>query len=170
TKGVNYAESIGGIFSMRLDASKNHFGNPFSSTIKDKTLIVTKSTRESVEKYINWVINSQDNRAEWIREQLKSGVLKGKPIVYYKELREPSHATALDYLINRYDWNNAKLASDFETPTRELNLSNVSLNEKTGILTIEGEEFPYSSGYTDFIAAGYTINQTDQLIERICKL
>jgi hypothetical protein len=42
-------------------------------------------------------------RREWIREQLKSGKLKGKPILYYKELKEPSHATALDYLINKYD-------------------------------------------------------------------
>lgn len=60
--------------------------------------------------------------------------------------------------------------SDFETPTKTLNLDNVSLDKSTGILTIEGEEFPYSAGYTDFIAAGYTMDQTDQLIERICKL
>lgn len=45
-----------------------------------------------------------EQRAEWIREQLKSGKLKGKPILYYKELFQPSHATALDYLINEYDW------------------------------------------------------------------
>ena len=43
-------------------------------------------------------------RSEWIREQLKSGKHKGKPILYYKELGEPSHATALDYLINKYNW------------------------------------------------------------------
>jgi len=42
---------------------------------------------------------------KWIRKQLESGKLKGKPILYYKELGEPSHATALDYLINKYDWN-----------------------------------------------------------------
>ena len=45
-----------------------------------------------------------NDRREWIREQLKSGKLKGKPIIYYKELGEPSHATALNYLINKYDW------------------------------------------------------------------
>lgn len=43
-------------------------------------------------------------RSQWIREQLKSGKHKGKVILYYKELGEPSHATALDYLINKYDW------------------------------------------------------------------
>ena len=41
-------------------------------------------------------------RREWIREQLKSGELKNKPVLYYKELGEPSHATALDYIINKY--------------------------------------------------------------------
>ncbi len=39
-------------------------------------------------------------------EQLQSGELKGKTIFYYKELGEPSHATALDYLINKYNWSN----------------------------------------------------------------
>jgi hypothetical protein len=264
-KGVAYAKSIGGVFSMRTDNSETHFGNPFSSVPTEiaKGLIPTESTKESVEKYIDWVINgfltndkviyghpgigktflkesknnniidfdsdykieinkkfnlkkgfkarndfqksnpeeykneirslwklakeeSQktnkklfasdmillrefsndfdkvitmsketfinrakqrddftpgldgteswknnldieinkinkskiistnkylselfqlDDRASWIKEQLKSGALKSKPIVYYKELGEASHATALDYLINRYDWN-----------------------------------------------------------------
>ena len=45
-----------------------------------------------------------DEKREWILEQLKSGELKNKPILYYKELGEPSHATALDYLINKYNW------------------------------------------------------------------
>ena len=43
-------------------------------------------------------------RREFILDELKSGKLKNKPILYYKELGEPSHATALDYLINEYDW------------------------------------------------------------------
>lgn len=106
-EGVQYAKSIGGVFSLRVNNSNKHFGNPFSSVQSeiDKGLTATKSTKESVEKYIDWVINSQDERAIWIKEQLKSGILKGKPIVYYKELGEPSHATALDYLINKYNWN-----------------------------------------------------------------
>jgi len=105
-KGIQYAASIGGVFSLRVDNSEKHFGNPFSNVPAEiaKGLIATKSTRESVEKFTDWVINSQDERAKWIREQLKSGNLKGKPIVYYKELGQPSHATALDYLINKYDW------------------------------------------------------------------
>lgn len=107
-KGVDYATSINGIFSLRLNNTNNHFGNPFSSVQAeiDKGLIATGSTKESVEKYIDWVINSSDNRAKQIRIILKEGKLKNKPIIYYKELNEPSHATALDYLINTYNWNN----------------------------------------------------------------
>lgn len=105
-KGIEYARSIGGVFSLRVNNYEKHFGNPFSSIQSEieKGLIPTKSTKESVEKYIDWVVNSPDDRAEWIRNVLKSGTLKGKPIVYYKELGQPSHATALDYLINKYDW------------------------------------------------------------------
>ena len=101
-------EEVEHIVSTRVHNSNVHFGNPFSNDEKvlanNPSLIKTSSTRESVEKYIDWVINSQDKRAKWIREQLQSGRLKGKPILYYKELGEPSHATALDYLINKYDW------------------------------------------------------------------
>lgn len=150
-EGVQYAKSIGGIFSLRINNSNTHFGNPFSPVQAeiDKGLIVVKSTKEAVENYIDWLTtekydyyhplrmmdndnfsdfynkvkeqsNSNDKneqeryansvlydmyeRKKWILAQLKSGNLKGKPIVYYKELGEPSHATALDYLINKYDW------------------------------------------------------------------
>ena len=108
--GVEYAKSIGGVFSLRVNGTNNHFGNPFSSVESEiqKGLIRTKSTKESVEKYIDWVLSPtttiKPEQHKFIRESLQSGKLKGKPIVYYKELGEPSHATALDYLINSYDW------------------------------------------------------------------
>lgn len=111
TAGVQYAKSIGGVFSLRVNGTNNQFGNPFSSVESEiqKGLIRTKSTKESVEKYIEWLLSPttsiKPEQHKFIREWLQSGKLKGKPIVYYKELREPSHATALDYLINKYDWN-----------------------------------------------------------------
>ena len=124
-EGIRYAESINGIFSLRVNNSEKHFGNPFSSVPTEiaKGLIATNSTKESVRKYIDWVINSNDERAIWIRTQLQSGTLKGKPIVYYKELGEPSHATALDYLINKYNWNSRdldfyKIEGDKVTPAQ----------------------------------------------------
>jgi predicted NAD-dependent protein-ADP-ribosyltransferase YbiA (DUF1768 family) len=106
-KGVEYARSIGGVFSLRLTGSEKHFGNPFSSDkrlVEKDGLIETSSTKESVVRYIDWVLNSNDQRAQWIRSEIESGRHKSKPIVYYKELGEPSHATALDYLINQHDF------------------------------------------------------------------
>lgn len=100
--------NIEAIVATRIPGKFNHFGNPFSSDekvlAKTPSLIKVDSTKEAVEKYIDWVINSQEERAKWIRKQIESGKLQDKPILYYKELGEPSHATALDYLINKYDW------------------------------------------------------------------
>jgi hypothetical protein len=118
-KDVTKAIIPQGIVSTRIKRSNTHFGNPFTSDTRLQYLIQTNSTKEAVEKYINWVLTGEtgefvftgiqpeelDNQREWILEQLQSGELKGKPILYYKELKEPSHATALDYLINKYNWN-----------------------------------------------------------------
>lgn len=92
------------IISTRVKGTDKHFGNPFSHDPAGKTqgLIKTETIQEAVEKYIDWVLNSDEKRAQWIREQLKTGELKDKSILYFKELGEPSHATALDYLINKY--------------------------------------------------------------------
>jgi hypothetical protein len=257
--GVQYAKENNAVFSLRVNNSNRHFGNPFSSVPAEisKGLIATNSTKESVEKYINWVINGYKNqpkginifskssetlgkrltnpnwyakdlmdveapykanaskikapqlnadealqydmnlmynlqvqkfrknpelideinqvgglefikqsshivgvknsrwegkgmdsnfikvlaksyetvakelnkfkesfelepeRRQWILEQLKSGNLKGKPIVYYKELGEPSHATALDYLINKYNWNNLNESTSIDNNVQE---------------------------------------------------
>lgn len=117
--GVKRAREINGVFSLRTDG-KYHFGNPFSSDkrlVERDGLTLTNSIKESVERYIEWVINSSDERAVWIREILKSGKLKGKPIIYYKELGEPSHANALDYLINQYDWGNEDTADNQDDKT-----------------------------------------------------
>lgn len=119
--GVKRAREINGVFSLRTDG-KYHFGNPFSSDkrlVKRDGLVQTNSVKESVERYIDWVINSSDERAVWIREILKSGKLKGKPIIYYKELGEPSHANALDYLINQYDWGNEDTADNQDTLSKQ---------------------------------------------------
>ena len=109
-----------GIVSTRIKNTTAHFGNPFTPDTRLQNLIQVKSTKEAVKRYIDWVITGKTNeyvftgiqpeeledQREWILEQLQSGKLKGLPILYYKNLvGEPSHATALDYLINKYDWN-----------------------------------------------------------------
>lgn len=114
--GVQYAKSINGVFSLRVNNTTEHFGNPFSSVESEiqKGLIKTNSTKESVEKYIEWILSSNTTinpeQHKFIRQKLMSGELKNKPIVYYKELEQPSHATALDYLINKYEWKESAFA------------------------------------------------------------
>lgn len=131
--GVKRAREINGVFSLRTDG-KYHFGNPFSSDehlVKRDGLTLTNSTKESVERYIDWVINSSDERAVWIRDTLKSGKLKGKPIIYYKELGEPSHANALDYLINQYDWGNEDTADNQDTLSKQSDIILASAKSAT---------------------------------------
>lgn len=109
-KGLEYAKSINGVFSLRVRNTLEHFGNPFSSDlalVKRDNLILTQSTKESVVRFANWLLEFEDlnvevKRRKWIIEQCYAGELKNKPIVYYKELNEPSHANALDYLINNW--------------------------------------------------------------------
>jgi len=112
-------DNNGNIISTRLNGNPiESFGNTFTPDQRLMRPGMTKvnSTREAVEKYINAVITSNDPHYRWIREQCQSGNLKGKTIFYYSELNEPSHATALDYLINDFDWNS--INSEFD-PNKE---------------------------------------------------
>ena len=110
------------INSLRQKGTNHHYGNPFTSNkyLADRDgLTLTGSTKESVTRYIDWVLNSDEERAKWIRDTLKSGSLKDKPILYYKELGEPSHATALSYLANKYDWDNSTDSIPEEKPVEK---------------------------------------------------
>lgn len=105
-KGIEYARSISGAFTLRVKGMDKHFGNPYSPvrTLCEKdNLVLTATTKDAVIMFIHYVLRSMDSRAVWIRSVLDSKVLVGKPLVYYAELGEPSHANALDYLINNWD-------------------------------------------------------------------
>lgn len=114
--------------------------------LQSRKLIPTETTQESVEKYINWILTGEtgiviydnttpdstdlDFRREWILEQLESGSLKGKPIKYFTEIGEPSHATALDYLINKYDWSKPTTPTVTTEVETLVELQNDSLDNK----------------------------------------
>jgi exodeoxyribonuclease-5 len=104
---IKEAQDNGRVYSMETDSDLS-FSNPWAHFKRGDT-IKTASTKEAVQNYIDWLTTDKfkdikPERREWILNQLKSGSLKGKAIQYYTELNEPSHATALDYLINKYDW------------------------------------------------------------------
>lgn len=130
-KDAKIAITPQGIISTRIRNTNEHFGNPFSHDPAGKTqgLIKTETIKEAVEKYIDWVINSQDKRAIWIRSKLNSGELRNQPILYYKELGEPSHATALDYLINNWE----KISKTEILTEEQMNFARQKVKELLGI-------------------------------------
>lgn len=104
---IKEAQNNNRIYSMETSSDLS-FSNPWAHFNRTGT-IKTNTTVEAVKNYIDWLTTDKFNnvkpeRKEWILNQLKSGELKNKPIQYYTELNEPSHATALDYLINQYNW------------------------------------------------------------------
>ena len=135
----------GSLFSLRKKVGNKHFGNPFSSVkslVKRDNLTLTESTKESVVKYIDWVLNSQDERAVWIRSELSSGKYKDKPIIYYNaKLNEPSHANALDYLVNTHTWND----NSSKKPTREA-VTNSNIDTEVIKSSITGLEHTIPTG------------------------
>jgi len=115
-----------------MRSATNIYGNPFSPQrdTKFKDLIIVKNNRDAVEGFINWLITDKhkdiwpQKRAALLKK-LRSGELKGKDILYYRELGEPSHATALDYLINKYNWNNINSSeNDLDVPSFQLESNN----------------------------------------------
>ena len=102
-QGVQRAKELGGIFSLRVSDMRTHLGNPYSSDarlVQKDSLSPVETARDAVIAYICWVLFSHSQRATTIRSWLHAGILKDKPIIYYKELGEPSHATALEWLID----------------------------------------------------------------------
>ena len=70
----------------------------------------------SLKMFVDWMVTGNNagetNATEAYRQALindfKSGKWKGSTILYYKELNRPSHATAIDYFANKYNWNSEK--------------------------------------------------------------
>ncbi len=91
-----------------IKGSTKHYGNPFSHLESDKSkhdIITMGSIVEAVQAYKDWLagVNYQEvepERRAWINQQINSGNLDGKILLYYKQLDEPSHADALAEIIN----------------------------------------------------------------------
>lgn len=104
----------------------------------------TDTVKEAVTEFIAWMIGEkhqdieQDYRASIISEIPN---MKGKEILYYKDLQEPSHATALDYLINKYNWENKTIATlEKGNSTQKNAISPIEIKDWTRF-TYNGEEY-----------------------------
>lgn len=118
------AKEIGGIDTLRhLDENGMHFGNPFSHANYGGVQMVVGSVKEAVIAYEQWLRGDayqeiEPERRQWILEQIRTGVLKGKPLVYYTEIipddsygtdkynaeTAPNHAHILQKLIYDEDF------------------------------------------------------------------
>ena len=122
----------------------NTVGNPFD--FADETGTRKEQGIKSTKKFIEWMItgnnfgntNATKEYRQAIINDIKSGKIIKSPILYYEEKNYATHATALDYLINKYDW------SKPTTPTVSTEV------EKTEIIPLtESERFTRESAEKD---------------------
>jgi len=89
-------------------------------------LYKTNTVKEAVEEFIAWMVGEKHtDKLQDYRQAIIDRIpeLKGDQILYYKDIKEPSHATALDYLINKRDWTTQ------QPLTKEVNLETILLND-----------------------------------------
>ena len=63
-KGVEYARSIGGAFTLRVRGMDKHFGNPYShvrALCEKDNLVLTATTKDAVIMFIHYVLRSMDS-------------------------------------------------------------------------------------------------------------
>jgi hypothetical protein len=103
------AQKRGEGISVIRGKSNHHYGNPWSHLDPSQSnynIIKVNSISEAVDNYVNWIkgISNQDvepERREWIANQISSGVLKGKILLYFNaKYTDRNHADALADLIN----------------------------------------------------------------------
>ncbi|MBU2685671.1 MAG: hypothetical protein KKF27_20710, partial [Gammaproteobacteria bacterium] len=88
-------------------SSGMHYGNPFSELPKKSAPLAkvrTKTVEESVNRFKDWLEGKSDQkiepkRREWILNQIDSGALTGKTLLYYKNIPY-SHADVLAEFAN----------------------------------------------------------------------
>ena len=193
------AKEIGGIDTLRHPNKDGmHFGNPFSHYKYPGVKVVVPTAKEAVIAYEQWLRgiayrDIEPERRRWILEQINSGALDGKPLVYYTTVvpdnsygrknydyvEAPNHVHILQYLI---DESKATLAVQTFDDKEELKRSssqpqnaqnNTSISNQPRVTVLSAEykkELPAQRPDVDFVfpdnAQAYTRAQgfnTDQL-------
>ena len=85
-------------FNTPEEANSGRIGNPFS---------VNSRGASTVQKFYNWLTTGNNYRESRATEEYRQAIInrilntpEGSPILYYKELSRPSHATVIGYLVN----------------------------------------------------------------------
>jgi hypothetical protein len=100
-------------FLENYKSGTHTIGNPFDWRDETQTKDRKEQGIASTKKFIEWMItgnsfeneNATEEYRQTIITDIKSGKIKGSSILYYEEKGYATHATALDFLINKYDWN-----------------------------------------------------------------
>lgn len=107
----------------------NAIGNPWSHT--GYSLYKSNTVKDAVKDFTSWLTGEKHtDKLQDYRQAIINKIpeLKNSPIYYYKELGQPSHATALDYLINKYDWSK----KGFKEPKPQITLTRIISGAQTG--------------------------------------
>jgi len=156
-----YAEANNMIYSLRRGDTYKHYGNPFGENKKAKgVIIIVGSIEEAAQLYGDWLnpalgdkplsdygINDKRTLSQispvqrkWIMEEIASGEHKGKKILYWKELFQPSHANVLDSLINGTELAQAnETVEPAITEASVINPANIEALDANGNIKIGGE-------------------------------
>lgn len=151
---------------LRQYNTDKHYGNPFGTVDYGKNATVhTKEKDEEVTKYYtDWLLNKdytietidgkkinlasvESNRRDWIREQILSGALDGKELMYFRDTGKTNHAKALAVLIN----DKAVLKE----------------NSKEVSTTIDNTASDFLDAQQDFVDEQYAIGGSKEYIEMI---
>ena len=106
---------------------KTHYGNPFGTNAYGKKAEVPfqGNDAEVSQKYEDWLKGTyrQDvaqDRRKWIIEQIASGKLDGKQLMYFRDVGD-NHAKRLAKLVNDKSWLNKVEIDRTDVPTGKLN-------------------------------------------------
>ena len=103
------------------EAEAGRIGNPFSEGQGQ-----TNKGIDTVQKFFEWIITGNNFGETKATEEYRQAIINkilstpaNAPILYYKELGRPSHATILGYLINHKELIGGQQAIASQTPTSQ---------------------------------------------------
>ena len=100
-------------YNTPAEVKDGHIGNPFSEDNRGS---------QTVEQFYNWLVKGNNygnpKATEEFRQAIISKILNtpnNSPVLYYKELGRPSHATVIGYLINNKQLLQQQVSKEMET-------------------------------------------------------
>lgn len=120
------------------EAQNGRIGNPFSEGIGQ-----TNKGVNTVQKFFTWLVTGENFGEAQATEEYRQAIidkilnsLESTPILYYKELGRPSHATILGYLIRHKDLlSNPQQEQKVEKPTEDKTIENTQARTVTSLET-----------------------------------